>query len=315
MNIKNLVLSGGGTKGFCFYGAIEILSKKGVLENINTYIGTSAGSGIMALLCMGYTYQEFHDFILAFNFEKLKPKINVDNILEKLGVDNGNKWSYFIRRLIKEKTNNEEITFQELYELTNKTLIITATCISSSTIHYLSYKTTPTMPIWLAIRMSTSVPLLFEPVLYNGKYYIDGGMLDNFPIQLVDDITQTIGIATIDRDLDVELNKMDNILDYCKTLFNCVTGGSVEMKIKKNINNIITINTSKYNLVNYDLTKDTIEEMYNYGKECATKFFENYKAPAPPTIVSVSTTPVSTTLHVLDDKKILELLSENNLKI
>ena len=42
------------------------------------------------------------------------------------------------------------------------------------------------MPIRKAIRMSMSVPFVFEPVMHDGCYYVDGGTIDNYPIKVFD---------------------------------------------------------------------------------------------------------------------------------
>lgn len=43
------------------------------------------------------------------------------------------------------------------------------------------------MPIWLACKISMSVPFLFEAIRVNGDLYIDGGVMDNFPLTYFDE--------------------------------------------------------------------------------------------------------------------------------
>lgn len=47
-------------------------------------------------------------------------------------------------------------------------------------------KMTQDTPIVDAVRISLSIPGLFEPFKYNGHYYVDGGVFDNYPIELFD---------------------------------------------------------------------------------------------------------------------------------
>jgi NTE family protein len=277
MTIKNLILSGGGIKGFCFIGALDVLSKNNLLNNIDCFIGTSIGSLIATLLCLGYTSEELNCLILNFNFKKLEPRINIDNIFGKYGLDDGKKLIIFIKKCIKMKVNNENITFAELYKLTNKKLIISSTCITDNTIKYFDYNSDPDLPIWLAIRMSVSVPLIFEPVQYNNKLYVDGGILDNFPIQLVNSIEQSIGITVIERELETDTNEIYDVIDYIKALFNCTMRGNDEMKIRKYIKNIIMINTSHYNFLKFDINSNDINQMFNVGKTYAELFINNFQ--------------------------------------
>ena len=71
-----------------------------------------------------------------------------------------------------------------IYNKTQKTLIVTAVCINEKQVYYISHENFPNMSVKLALRMSSCIPILFSPVLYNGKYFIDGGCMDNFPIHL-----------------------------------------------------------------------------------------------------------------------------------
>ena len=42
------------------------------------------------------------------------------------------------------------------------------------------------MDVLLAIRMSFSIPFVFTPVKYNNNFYVDGSVLNDFPIDLCD---------------------------------------------------------------------------------------------------------------------------------
>lgn len=42
------------------------------------------------------------------------------------------------------------------------------------------------MPVWLACRISISIPFFFMPVEYDGELYADGGILYNYPLWVFD---------------------------------------------------------------------------------------------------------------------------------
>ena len=46
----------------------------------------------------------------------------------------------------------------------------------------LSHKTYPDLEVYKAVAMSAAFPILFEPIFYDNKCIIDGGLLNNFPI-------------------------------------------------------------------------------------------------------------------------------------
>jgi NTE family protein len=81
-----------------------------------------------------------------------------------------------------------------------KALYCTGTNISKQQLQIFSDQYTPDMPIALSVRISSGIPLYFEPVPLNndfekvkpGKdsgfvnYFVDGGMMANFPISMFD---------------------------------------------------------------------------------------------------------------------------------
>src|SRR6056300_1202004 len=74
---KTLVLSGNSTNGIVSLGAVQYLSDAGQLEKIENYVGTSSGSMINALLCVGYTPLEILEYICVKNAYERVGKINI----------------------------------------------------------------------------------------------------------------------------------------------------------------------------------------------------------------------------------------------
>jgi NTE family protein len=109
-----------------------------------------------------------------------------------------------------------------------KDLYITSTCLNKQKSIVFSHITYPKMKIRDAVRISTSIPLYFEPLyidsignmIYRPKQkegldlVLDGGFLENFPIHIFDDLApdmNTIGFR-IDSELQVENDKTDRTL-------------------------------------------------------------------------------------------------------
>ncbi|HEY9834085.1 MAG TPA: patatin-like phospholipase family protein [Stenomitos sp.] len=133
------------------------------------------------------------------------------------GIFLGNKLQRWIRNIINERVNeactiaradenrlcptlakelkqkNGNLTFGELIELGEKfpelgikDMAFTGTNYTDKTLEVFSYHTTPNMPIDLAVRISVSLPWFFKTIKYNGKEYMDGGCLDNYPMGIFD---------------------------------------------------------------------------------------------------------------------------------
>lgn len=179
-----LVLSGGAVKGIVVLGGLEYVCENFYLKHIKTYIGTSVGSMICYLLCIGYNPLEILVYLSTHSevFDKLR-SLDVVNMYNGLGAT-----SFLVIQDILEKMTISKIgrliTLKDLYEQFGKKLVCTTYNDTDSKTEYLSHENNPNLPCLIAIRMSCSIPEIFENFNYEGKQYIDGGIGDNFPIQL-----------------------------------------------------------------------------------------------------------------------------------
>ena len=203
---KNLVLEGGGVKGFAYAGAFQVLDSLGVLNGIERVGGSSVGAIQATLLAIGYKpsemmeiagkipLKEFNDGFIAGGLSRMN---------RRFGFYKGERITKWIEQLIEAKTGNADITFSELHQQKEsknyKDLYITGTDLTSRCLRIFSYETYPNMKVKDALRISFSIPLYFEPLLIDeaGKVYkdnpkneyhvmVDGGLLSNYPINMFD---------------------------------------------------------------------------------------------------------------------------------
>lgn len=207
---KNLVFEGGGVKGIAFAGAIQVLEQKGILQNIEKIGGTSAGAIIGLMLSLGYTGKEIYTIMVKlkiqhFNdgkggiFGKYKRAKN------KFGIHKGDAFTNWLDTLVIQKTGNPLLTFYQLDSLRKintsfKDFYCVGTNLSKQQAEVFSFATTPQMPLKTAVRISSSIPFFYEPVLldsagrqpvkrikgYNYQVYVDGGVTQNYPINFFD---------------------------------------------------------------------------------------------------------------------------------
>lgn len=213
---KNLVLEGGGIRGFAYTGAFEVLDSLDILDDIERVGGTSAGAIQASLLAVGYTPAEIMEIALDVPLRKLNdggwlkgPK----RLKKNFGWYKGEKLSAWIEGLIEKKTGNGNITFAELYRDRSikgyKELYITGTDLTYQCMRVFSHETYPDMRIKDAVRISASIPLYFGAVLIDdrGKVYkepdpskqlhvmADGAVMGNYPIFLFDSTKYLSGIT------------------------------------------------------------------------------------------------------------------------
>jgi len=200
---ENLVMEGGGNKGMAYVGAIKVLEDAGVIKNIKRVAGASAGAIIASLFAIGYTSSEIKVFM-----ENDLQKIFVDhscgyfsllpNLITGFGWNPGKKLLEWFGATLKDATGDADITFKEVQEKFGRELCIVVTNLSQMSTEYCHPKTTPDMPIRLAVRMSSALPGMFQSVRFQykgrkaskdpteGDVYVDGGLLCNYPIHAFD---------------------------------------------------------------------------------------------------------------------------------
>jgi NTE family protein len=160
-----LVLSGGGARGVAHIGVLKALDEIGIKFSIAS--GTSAGSIVASLYSYGYKPDEIFDIIKNLSiFKSVSPAWTWAGLLKMDGLE------MLLRKHIPE--NN--------FSVLKIPLTIAATEIRKGHIHY--FTEGELIP---AVVSSCSIPAVFNPVNFNGGLYVDGGLLDNLPVQPIRD--------------------------------------------------------------------------------------------------------------------------------
>jgi len=266
-----LVMSGGGIKGIAHVGAMGAMKELGILDSIDTIAGSSVGALIGFLYNIGYMPEELYDFALMFDFMKLKT-INPTGFLNDFGLDSGKKFMMVLTKMVETKNINPEITFRELYKKTKMTLIVVGSCMNNKQAYYFSHKTAPDMPCLTAINISTAIPIYFMPIMYNNKMFIDGGCIDNYPIQLfADNINSVVGLYLMDTRNYID--KINNAEEFLINLIQCLFEGVTHNSVKGFEKFTISISVPGINMVNFELNDIKKKELYAYGYNATKKYF------------------------------------------
>ncbi|MDD4713318.1 MAG: patatin-like phospholipase family protein [Bacteroidales bacterium] len=158
-----LALSGGGAKGFAHAGVIRALEERGIRPDV--IAGTSAGSIVGALYADGNTPDEIIDFFNKASFSKFASLAKMNSGLFKI--------DHFKKAL---KTKLKAVNFEDLKIPT----YINATDMEHG--KNVFFNSGPLLDVVIA---SCSVPILFEPVKMDGIFYSDGGLICNFPVEVL----------------------------------------------------------------------------------------------------------------------------------
>lgn len=241
ITIKNLVFEGAGLRGIAYCGAIREMESRGIIKNIEKVGGTSAGALTALCICLGYSSEEIAELLHSTNFKKLNDGRfffigGINRVSKYFGWYRGRKMEDWIEKIIKKKTGDADITFDELYKKGYKDLYVTATVLNKQKLVVLSRQNYPAMQVKDAVRISMSIPLYFEAPFVNAKgelsrrpqnkegldIMVDGGLTGNFPIHIFDSAVtgqrslyapnpSTLGFR-IDSDRQIESDRLSREL-------------------------------------------------------------------------------------------------------
>lgn len=156
-----LVLSGGAARGFAHVGVIEALNEHGIYPDMIS--GVSAGAIAGVLYCDGYGPHEMLKIIKDRSlFKYISPAIPRNGLLS---MDN-------MQTVLKDALRAKRFEDLKLPFFCN------ATNLNKGTAEYFHKG-----ELLQKIMASATIPMLFKPVMMNGYTYVDGGVMDNFPVK------------------------------------------------------------------------------------------------------------------------------------
>ena len=259
--IKNLILSSGGVNGYFFVGGFKYLIENNLLNNLENILGTSAGSIFGFLYLLDFKIDEIIELVTKMEPNHLL-NITGESILsffDTYGFDSGEKFIKILRIICKRKLNNPNITFKELYQLTNITFNVAALNVSKRKMVYFSHTSNPDMEVVMAIRMSASIPILFKPINYESNFYTDGGALDPCSLDFFKNSRETLALM-----ICVRKNKsINNFKEYLLQIFSSPIEKVVEDYYDKP--NIIIYQSKDNEGLNFEIKSEKIMELINLG--------------------------------------------------
>lgn len=198
-----LVLGGGAARGFAHIGVIKALEAQGISPDI--IVGTSAGSVVGSLYAAGYS---------GFELQQLSMKMEENEVsdwsLPNRGMIKGEALQDFINTAVKMLT----------LEKMKKTLAVVATDLHSGEMIVFRSGNTG-----MAVRASSSVPGIFQPVSINGHEYVDGGLVSPVPVRVARSLGADFIIA-VDISDKPQNNKTESSFEVMLQTFN-IMGQSI----------------------------------------------------------------------------------------
>ena len=184
-------------KGIAYVGALEVLDREGILNDIERVAGTSAGAMVAVMVALRYSAEEVLQVLGTLNFKDFKDSSkgilrDTIRLLKNYGWYKGDYFRDLMAKLIEKKTGNGEMTFEQLDatgQYRDLYLVGADLTTGLSKVFSVHNQETKTMKVADAARISMSIPLFFAAVRGgkdNKHLFVDGGLLDNYTVKTFD---------------------------------------------------------------------------------------------------------------------------------
>ena len=277
-----IALSGGGIRGIAHAGVLQALEENGIKPDVIG--GTSCGSLIASMYAIGYS--PYHIFILFKRYAKAIAKTNAIPIISGInscifkktpvisGLNNGEKIEDLVNHMANQRkiynVNEIEmpIVIPTVDMISGKEFIIT-NCNSKNEMKEKEYIND--MSIGRAVRASSSFPAYFSPCMHKDYAFMDGGALNNVPVEDVRNLGADVVIAVKFHADSVDQNS--NIMDIVMKSVD-IMGNKISENSLNTSDYILDVYTDKVGLL--DIKK--LDKCYEYGYQAVMENLENIKS-------------------------------------
>lgn len=268
-----LVISGGGSKGYIMLGSLHYSHELGLINNIKEYWGVSVGSLIATFLIIGISPMDIFFILYEQGLIGIgDADLTLDSLFSRLGLYPIETFGNKIRLLIN-KYYGKVPTFLEFYTKTGKSLNIIGTNIDEMKSEIFNYKNSPNMSIIDALEISCDIPYIFTKKIYNGINYMDGGFVNEFPIDEADSGDKKILGIWIKSCNSTGNSYFDNI--YRPMIATLTELQRLRMKGLSKKCDIITIDSPLLGFTDLNPDRKTKIEMFSNGYKKTEEFFTN----------------------------------------
>jgi NTE family protein len=223
-----LALGGGAAKGFAHIGVIKALESQGIHPDI--VVGTSAGSVVGALYASGIDGFELQRIALD-----LKESAFNDWSLPDRGFLRGEALQDFINKTVQNRP----------LEKLKVPIGVVATDLQTGEPMVFQRGDTG-----MAVRASSTVPGLFQPVRINGHEYVDGGLASPLPVRTARRMGADIVIAS-DISAKPALRKVQDTIDVLLQTF-AIMGNAIAKEERQDADVVIKPDISRLNSTDFE---------------------------------------------------------------
>jgi len=266
-----LVLSGNSTNAVATMGALQHLidGLEIVSQKLTTFVATSSGSLISTFMAIDYNPIDILCWLCASKSYSKITGLNLTN-LGYGGLIDFQPIEREMEDMIIAKIGYVP-TLDQIKTRFNKTLIFVTFNMTDGEKEYISHQTYPNLPVTKAARMSSTFPFVFSPFEYNGTYYVDGGVVDNFAMNYAQTLGgKCLGMYNVNP---IEPYTLDtnHLALFFRLLFVFISSSAENASISKNSQSKIIRLTFDPSFFNFNCSNFDLIRLFDTGyDECKT---------------------------------------------
>lgn len=187
-----IALSGGGIRGIAHLGVLQALNDYGIFP---THLsGSSAGAIVGAMYAKGFAPKEIFDIIVQTNYFKfIRPAIS---------------WTGILKMDTTEELYRKYLG-EDSFESLNVKLTVAATDIQRGKVIYFNQG-----ELIKPVMASSCIPGMFDPIQIGNKILVDGGVLNNLPVEPLEGVCDTIiGVNCNHLPMDASITNIKKLVE------------------------------------------------------------------------------------------------------
>jgi predicted acylesterase/phospholipase RssA len=266
-DVKHLVFSGGGVRGYSYVGVLQELVRLGLdLKQLQGVGGTSIGALMAMLVAAQWTPDQMVEELLSVNANALV-QLNISTLWHDFGLASSDSLRAYLNSLLLKHLPalGPNPTLRRLHAATGCKLLVIATNLNHNREVAFSHETTPDVSVADACFMSMALPGLFAPFNMDGVLYVDGGLKNNFPLNYFP-AESTIGVRVVWRHA-YELKSVDQVLArsaYC--VLTDVEDLRWGMLSEQHRDNTVHVEVGDLSTIKLNLTSEHKQMLTGYGR-------------------------------------------------
>lgn len=229
------------------------------------------------------------------------------SLLEDGALCSDRKFIAWMKDQLRAKQFDGEITLKQLHAATGRDLSLVAVDTVARELLVLNHRTAPQCPVWAAVRMSMSIPFVWQEVAWQASWgpyrgrdktqslIVDGGMLSNFPMRLLvdrksDDLrqmmgepdspqTRNLGLYLDDRKIvpgaDAKATVWNlKIAERASRLVETFSSPFDQEIVERYQEDICFIATKGFGVLEFDMDRERMQALVNSGRCAMTEYLK-----------------------------------------